>query len=129
MTRSPTPSNWSTPRGELDYAVDALSRTTDYTYDAAGRLTAIDYPSGTTDVTYQYNRAGSVITMTDGLGTISYTYDQLHHTRWMHHHLPLQRDQSAGADRLLGLGSVENDYDAASHRLRPRGSRACRGAE
>jgi YD repeat-containing protein len=58
-----------TPRGELDYTIDALGRTTDYTYDAIGRLTTIDYPSGTADVSYQYDAAGNVLTMTDGLGT------------------------------------------------------------
>ncbi len=48
-----------TPRGELDYTIDTLDRTTNYTYDAAGRLTAIDYPSGTADVGYQYDMASN----------------------------------------------------------------------
>ena len=72
-----------TARGELDHTIDALGCTTDYTYDDAGRLTAIDYPSGTSDVSYQYDAASNVITMTDGLGVTTYSYDELHrlHTR------------------------------------------------
>ncbi len=49
--------------------------TSTYTYDRAGRLTAIDYSDSTPDVTYTYDAVDNRIQTTDGSGTQSYSYD------------------------------------------------------
>ena len=49
--------------------------TTAYTYDRAGRLTAIDYSDATPDVSFTYDNAGNRLSMVDGSGTETRTYD------------------------------------------------------
>ncbi len=67
------------------YAYDAASQrvsrtdgngvTTQYAYDAAGRLTRITYP--TSSVTYAYDANGNRTAMTDPTGATTYAYDAL----------------------------------------------------
>jgi len=79
--------------GSVTQRTDARGVVTSYTYDSAlNRLTQVSYNVGSTGVpatpmvTYAYGTAassynnGRLITMTDGLGSESYTYDQLGRT-------------------------------------------------
>jgi RHS repeat-associated protein len=72
--------------------------TTTSGYDAAGRLTTVDYPAGTPDVSYGYDRTGRRTSMTDGTGTTTYTYND--------------RGQLSGTLHSDGTG-VGYGYDAA----------------
>jgi YD repeat-containing protein len=58
-------------------AIDAKGQTIQYTYDAAGQLTGIDYPGTEPDVTFSYDMTGQRVSMTDGLGTTTWTYDTM----------------------------------------------------
>ena len=71
---------------KLDYSVekvtDARAASTTYSYNSRHLVTAINYsaPSGITaaaNVTYGYDAAGNRTSMTDGLGSKTYSYDQL----------------------------------------------------
>ena len=87
------------PNDRLDTITDATG-TTAYTYDAAGRMSGLDYPTGARfeqdwdrrdrveragvrtpsaeafDTTYTYDEAGNLETLTDPFGrTTTYTYD------------------------------------------------------
>ena len=56
-------------------AVSDAAGTKTFTYDAAGRVTAIGYPDGRTTA-INYDAAGNVVAMTYGDGlTVNYTYD------------------------------------------------------
>ncbi|MCA1639359.1 MAG: hypothetical protein LC768_13670, partial [Acidobacteria bacterium] len=69
----------------IQSVVDARGASTNYTYnDARGLLTNITYSSPnpnqipvTPAVTFGYDNAGNRISMQDGLGTVSYQYNQL----------------------------------------------------
>ncbi len=51
---------------------------TTYSYDAADRVTAIDYSDeGTPDVAFEYDADGNVLAMTDGTGESSFEYDKI----------------------------------------------------
>jgi RHS repeat-associated protein len=64
--------------GNLTSVVDAAERETTYSYDAADRLTAIDYSEGATaDASYEYDADGNLTAMTDGTGESTFAYDQL----------------------------------------------------
>lgn len=54
---------------------DANGLITLYVYDAVRQLTSIDYPSPDADVTFTYSLTGQRASMTDGLGTTSWRYD------------------------------------------------------
>ncbi len=56
---------------------DANGLTTLYTYDAARQLIGIDYPAPDADVVFTYTLTGQRASMTDGLGTTSWAYDDL----------------------------------------------------
>jgi RHS repeat-associated protein len=59
--------------------VDPSGRATSLSYDAANELIDISYSDGTTPgVTYTYDADGQRTTMSDGTGTTSYSYDELH---------------------------------------------------
>jgi len=45
-----------------------------YSYDAAGRRTAVTYPDGSTVIS-GYDPAGRLASLTDTSGTITYTHD------------------------------------------------------
>jgi RHS repeat-associated protein len=54
----------------------AAAHTTTYAYDAANRLTSISYGDGTTpNVSYGLDPVGNRSSMTDGAGTVNYSYD------------------------------------------------------
>jgi RHS repeat-associated protein len=57
--------------------IDANGATTTYTYDELNRLLSIDYPAPDHNVVFTYDAAGHRLSMTDGLGTTSWTYDDL----------------------------------------------------
>ncbi|MCI0555385.1 MAG: DNRLRE domain-containing protein [Anaerolineae bacterium] len=63
--------------GNRTSATDAKNQTVQYTYDAAGQLIGINYPGTDPDVTFTYDLTGQRIGMTDGLGTTTWTYDNL----------------------------------------------------
>lgn len=63
------------PSGLIQTEKDALNRTTTYTYDAKNDLTSIAYPDST--VTQTFDGVGNRLTMTDWLGTHTWTYDAL----------------------------------------------------
>jgi YD repeat-containing protein len=63
---------------------DARTAVTQYRYNNRGLVTAIEYPNAASLglgwspwVTYQYDAAGNRTVMTDGEGTVNYSYDQL----------------------------------------------------
>ncbi len=63
--------------GRLIRSLDAYNRETRYTWNALGKLSAIQYPDNTTE-TYTYNVHGQVSTITDSIGIRwSGTYDSL----------------------------------------------------
>jgi RHS repeat-associated protein len=78
---------WITPDGEITFTYDAGGRlwketqpngqTTEYTYDAAGRVTQVkDLSTGAT-TSKVYNTGGQVLSETDALGRkTSFTYDK-----------------------------------------------------
>ena len=57
--------------------LDANGKTTSYTYDDLNRLTHIGYPAPDPNVDFVYDALGRRTSMTDGLGTTSWTYDAL----------------------------------------------------
>lgn len=56
---------------------DANNILTTYAFDAANQLTDIDYPGTSEDVSFTYDAAGRRASMTDGLGTTTWAYDDL----------------------------------------------------
>jgi len=65
--------------GNRTSLTDPQGRVTRYGYDAGNQLTSISYSDGVTpNVTYSYDADGQRVSMTDGTGTITYTYDALH---------------------------------------------------
>ncbi|HMM97477.1 MAG TPA: DUF6531 domain-containing protein [Anaerolineales bacterium] len=72
--------NWSFAYDALGNRIsttDANGLTTLYSYDSARQMTGIDYPAPETDVTFTYSLIGQRASMTDELGTTSWTYDDL----------------------------------------------------
>lgn len=63
--------------GNRTSTTDANGQTTLYSYDAARQMTGIDYPAPEADVTFTYSLTGQRVSMTDGLGTTSWIYDDL----------------------------------------------------
>jgi RHS repeat-associated protein len=66
----------------LQTITDARGATTTFSYNNRGLVTGITYgvPVGvaaTSNVTFAYDAAGNRTSMTDGLGSVSYVYDQL----------------------------------------------------
>ena len=56
---------------------DANLAVTQYVYDDANRLTDIDYLGSEPDVNFVYDPAGRRTSMTDGVGSTTWTYDEL----------------------------------------------------
>jgi RHS repeat-associated protein len=66
----------SDPAGRMTGSTDAAGRTTTMTYNAAGELVSVAYSdSATAGVSFTYDQAGRKTAMTDGTGTTKYTYD------------------------------------------------------
>ena len=63
--------------GNLISVVDANGATIAYEYDALNRLTKIDYPAPDADALFSYDSIGQMSSMQDGLGTTTWTYDDL----------------------------------------------------
>ena len=63
--------------GNLVSTTDANGATIGYTYDTGGQLTTIDYPDPDADVSFTYTESGQRASMTDGLGTTTWSYDDL----------------------------------------------------
>jgi YD repeat-containing protein len=63
--------------GRLTNRWSAAKGTTGYLYDAAGNLTKVDYPAGTTDITMAYDARNQLTNMVDAAGTTKYTYTAL----------------------------------------------------
>jgi len=64
--------------GNLTKVTDPAERTTSYSYDAANRLTAVDYSEGATpDASFEYDAEGNRVAVSDGTGKSSFGYDQL----------------------------------------------------
>ena len=65
--------------GHLVSSTDANNKTTAYTYDAAGRVTAINYPAANgvpaKSVSFTYDANGNLLTYNDGITSGTYTYD------------------------------------------------------
>ncbi len=62
--------------GQLITQISPLGNATTYTYNAGGLLAAAENARGQATA-YAYDAAGRIISMTDELGTVSYTYDLL----------------------------------------------------
>ena len=66
------------PYGRVRTYTSGRNITETYTYDAADRVTRVEYGDGSTpDVTYVYDAAGRVETRTDASGITTYSYDPL----------------------------------------------------
>src|SRR5262249_38412092 len=65
--------------GNLEQSTDARSKSADYTYDAAGRVTEIEYSDQTIQFTYDAgtNAHGRMSGFSDGSGSTQYTYDAM----------------------------------------------------
>ena len=64
--------------GNLTKVTDPAERTASYSYDAANRLTAVDYSEETTpDASFEYDAEGNRVAISDGTGESSFGYDQL----------------------------------------------------
>ncbi len=66
----------------IQKVTDARGASASYSYNSRHLVTSINYsaPAGitpTSNVTYGYDAAGNRTSMTDGLGSVSYVYDQL----------------------------------------------------
>jgi YD repeat-containing protein len=87
-------SQWQTITRYADLAATKLVATSDYTFDAAGRLTALTHAQGATPLagyTWTYDAGNRITEFTSLLdGTAEYTYDQT--------------DQLTGADYTAGAG-------------------------
>jgi len=60
--------------GQLTARTDANLAITDYEYDVIGTLTAIVYQADT-DITFSYDELGRKTSMTDAIGTTTYSYE------------------------------------------------------
>ena len=56
---------------------DANDALTVFEYDELNRLVSINYPNPTADVSFEYDALGHRLSMTDGLGTTSWSYNNL----------------------------------------------------
>jgi YD repeat-containing protein len=56
---------------------DAYNQETKFSFDDLGRLVRIDYPESDADVSFAYGASGQRKTMTDGLGTTTWEYDEM----------------------------------------------------
>ena len=89
-----------TANGRLRSRTWARGITTDYRYDALGQLTNIDYNASATNVSFTYDRIGRQETVTDALGTRSFSYNDA---------LQLAIETNA-------LGVIARSYDAGTGR-------------
>jgi RHS repeat-associated protein len=64
--------------GNLTKVTDPAERTTSYSYDAANRLTGVNYSEeATPDASFEYDADGNVTAISDGTGKSAFAYDQL----------------------------------------------------
>jgi RHS repeat-associated protein len=63
--------------GNRTQLTDGNGAITHFGYDAANRLEVIDYPAPEADVSFTYDPAGNRNSAQDGLGTTTWTYDDL----------------------------------------------------
>ncbi|MCP4367236.1 MAG: RHS repeat protein, partial [Deltaproteobacteria bacterium] len=97
--------------GSRTVITDANGAVTRFVYDAANRLTTIDYPPSTgsgqaqSDVTFTYNKAGHHLTMNDGVGMTNYQYDDLYRLTQV-----TQPSAAGGPPSVVGYG-----YDAVGN--------------
>jgi RHS repeat-associated protein len=92
-------------------SIDARGVRIEYRYDALNRLTHIIYPDSSKDVSYSYdegaNGKGRLTGMSDGAGTVNFTYDSrgnlLSENRWINDHQYQTKYFYDAADRLVGL--------------------------
>ncbi|MCX6023073.1 MAG: DNRLRE domain-containing protein, partial [Chloroflexi bacterium] len=91
-------------RGNRKSRVDPNNKTTGYVYDAGSQPTQITYTSPMTAVGYAYDANGNRTGMTDGSGSVTYTYDVL--------------NRMTAVDRVVsGVASTTTyAYDAAGNR-------------
>jgi RHS repeat-associated protein len=89
------------PYGRIKTYQNGRGVTETYSYDAADRVTLIEFSDSTPDVAYSYDTAGRVYTRTDASGTTTYTYD------------PLGR--LATREHTAGGGLLEYHYDLAGN--------------
>lgn len=61
--------------GNTTAYINPLGQTIAYAYDGAGQQTLVDYPTGLTDTTFSYDAAGRATAMSDASGTSSWTYN------------------------------------------------------
>ena len=64
----------------IQSVVDARGASSTYSYNSRHLMTGVVYSGGngtTPNISYGYDAAGNRTSMTDGLGTVTYTYDQL----------------------------------------------------
>jgi RHS repeat-associated protein len=64
-----------TGSGQLATRIWARGASTAYTYDSLGQMTLVDYSDATPDVGYTYDRLGRQATVTDAVGTRTFSYD------------------------------------------------------
>jgi len=62
--------------GNVTKSIDPDGTQITYTYDALGQLTNTNLPGTNPDISRGYDADGNLTTMTDAVGTSSYTYDQ-----------------------------------------------------
>lgn len=79
--------------------------TTTYDYDRMSRLSSVDYSDSTPDVSRSYDLAGRPAMMSDGFGTVTYTYDDADHLT--------EAARSGGGAGLNG--SFQYQYDEAGN--------------
>lgn len=87
--------------GRLATATSGRGITATYAYDAADRVTGIDFSDTTASLSYTYDPAGRVHTRTDASGTTTYTYD------------PIGR--LASRTHTAGGGTLTYGYDLAGN--------------
>ena len=61
----------------IQSTVDARGKSATFSYNNRHAISAVTYSAGTPNVSFQYDAAGNKTSMTDGLGSVSYAYDQL----------------------------------------------------
>src|SRR4029077_9812733 len=88
---------------------DARGATRTMTYNARHKPTAVSYyassgVASTPNVSFSYDAAGNTHAMTDGLGTVTYTYDQLSRLTSELRHFTGLASTSTGGDYTLNYG-------------------------
>ncbi len=119
-----------------DLAGTELVATTDYTFDPANRLTALDHedPSSTTlaDYGYSYDTAGRIIAMTTPDGSATYSYDDTSQLLGADYDFQTDENHTYDANgnrantgytigtnnQLLSDGTFNYEYDAEGNRTK-----------